>query len=282
MCYIRFTKKKLNMKKNYVLAIILLSSNILAFKAQTLDVNSTSTCNFETSSINNSSVVAQSFTNGISGSLTSVIVGIQSPYCTETSVVNGTATIYAGTCAGTVLTNESFTFPADNDFSMREITFSTPATMIAGQVYTLELMVTPNQLCTIGRRPYMASLGWRVVTDGIDINNCSYSSYAGGMSYFNCTERSWDLTIQTYISAALSVNDFTANNVIKIYPNPSNDFIKISGLKKSEKYIIYNLLGNAISNGIISNNEKVNIQNMSDGMYFFKFENGNTIKFIKK
>lgn len=271
------------MNKNYILVIILLSFSILNLKAQTLDVNSTSTCNFETYWIGEGSVVAQSFTNGISGALTSVNVGIQSDYCTETSVVNGTATIYAGTCSGTVLTSEPFSFPADNAFSMREITFSTPATMITGQVYTLELMVTPNQFCRNGRRPVMASLQWRVVTEGADINNCSFLSYGGGVAYGNCTELSWDLILQTYISSVLSVNDFATNKGVKIYPNPSNDYINISGLSKSKNYKIYSAQGNEISNGIITtNNEKVNIQNLSDGMYFIRFDDGNTIKFVKE
>ena len=29
-------------------------------------------------------------------------------------------------------------------------------------------------------------------------------------------------------------------------------------------------------------NEKINIQNLSNGLYFLKLENGNTIKFLKK
>lgn len=105
----------------------------------------------------------------------------------------------------------------------------------------------------------------------------------GGDAYTeNCLKKDYDLYIQTYISSVLNVKEVAPNNFIKIYPNPSNDFIKISGLKKSNKYTIYNLLGNVISNGVISNNEKVNIKNLSNGIYFLRFKNGNAIKFIKE
>jgi hypothetical protein len=69
---------------------------------------------------------------------------------------------------------------------------------------------------------------------------------------------------------------------LKLFPNPTTDYIQISGLKNIENYSIYNVIGSEISKGTISNDEKVNIQNLTNGLYFLKFENGNTIKFIKE
>lgn len=37
-----------------------------------------------------------------------------------------------------------------------------------------------------------------------------------------------------------------------------------------------------MKNGSISNQEKINIQNLTNGRYFLKFQNGNTFNFIKK
>ena len=73
-----------------------------------------------------------------------------------------------------------------------------------------------------------------------------------------------------------------SNNLFTIYPNPSQNFIKINGLLESLNYTIYDILGNKISNGIISKNEKIDIQSFFNGLYFLKFENGNTLKFIKE
>jgi len=80
----------------------------------------------------------------------------------------------------------------------------------------------------------------------------------------------------------LSTNTFNFDNKINIYPNPASDFIKISGLTGNENYNIYDLLGKNISNGIVSDNEEINTQKLSKGLYLLKLENGNSIKFIKE
>ena len=80
----------------------------------------------------------------------------------------------------------------------------------------------------------------------------------------------------------MSTNEFELENNIKLFPNPSSELIQISGLKENENYRIYNISGSEIKNGIVSNNEQIDIRNFSNGLYFLKFDNGNTIKFIKK
>jgi hypothetical protein len=84
------------------------------------------------------------------------------------------------------------------------------------------------------------------------------------------------------IDNLLSSNDVDKVSFVKIYPNPSSDFIQVSGIIEEEKYKIFDIIGKEISNGIISNNKAVNIQNLTKGIYLLKFDNGNTIKFIKK
>ncbi len=81
----------------------------------------------------------------------------------------------------------------------------------------------------------------------------------------------------------LGNHDFNKqSNTINLSPNPSHDFIKISGLKQIENYTIYNVLGMETHKGTISNNEKIDIQNLTNGFYFIKFKNKRIIKFIKK
>jgi hypothetical protein len=82
-------------------------------------------------------------------------------------------------------------------------------------------------------------------------------------------------------SLSIQENQF-GNNDITFYPNPSSKFITISGINKNENYKIYNVLGVEINSGIISNNEKIDIQNFNNGIFFLKFKNGKTIKFMKK
>ena len=77
-------------------------------------------------------------------------------------------------------------------------------------------------------------------------------------------------------------NDDFEYDTVKIYPNPASDFITISGLKNKENYIVYDVLGTEILKGIIIEEGEIRIKNFSNGLYFLRFDNGNTIKFIKK
>ena len=73
-----------------------------------------------------------------------------------------------------------------------------------------------------------------------------------------------------------------SSDTLNLYPNPSRNFIQISGLKKLENYSIFSLLGTEISKGTISDKESIDTQNLNNGVYLLKFNNGNTLKFIKE
>lgn len=80
----------------------------------------------------------------------------------------------------------------------------------------------------------------------------------------------------------LSTSSFNLLPDFKVYPNPSRDFISISGLKSTENYTIYNSLGAEIMKGNISENQKIDIQNLSNDLYFLSLNNGNSFKFLKQ
>ena len=80
----------------------------------------------------------------------------------------------------------------------------------------------------------------------------------------------------------LSTNDIIIKKSVKIFPNPSVNYIQIQGLTKTENYRIYNITGSEISKGSINTNEKIDVSNYSNGLYFLKFENGDTFKFLKE
>lgn len=84
------------------------------------------------------------------------------------------------------------------------------------------------------------------------------------------------------LDSTLSLDDFSTLNSIKLHPNPTSDFIQVSGLTTSENYSIFNVLGAKVSQGSISDNQSIDVRDFSDGMYFLRFDNGNTIKFLKK
>lgn len=84
------------------------------------------------------------------------------------------------------------------------------------------------------------------------------------------------------IDNTLNIEKLTNVNDLKIFPNPSHNYIYISGLSKHKNYCIYNTLGSEIKKGVISKGENIDINNFSNGLYFLKLDKGSTIKFIKK
>ena len=89
-------------------------------------------------------------------------------------------------------------------------------------------------------------------------------------------------TILKYTPPTLGVEDHSLNSLLKIHPNPATAFIEISGITKQVNYTLYSILGAHIESGVISKDEKIDIQKLANGMYFLKFDNRSIFKFIKK
>lgn len=87
--------------------------------------------------------------------------------------------------------------------------------------------------------------------------------------------------VSKFTYATTAVNAVLINQNLQLYPNPSTDYIQITGLSETENYIIYSIYGTEVLNGTATKNEKIDIGNLSNGVYFLKQENGNTTKFIK-
>ena len=84
------------------------------------------------------------------------------------------------------------------------------------------------------------------------------------------------------VDNTLNIDKLMDVNDLRIFPNPSHNYIYISGLSQRKNYCIYNTLGSEIKKGVISEGENININNFTNGLYFLKLNKGSTIKFIKK
>ncbi|MBD3863640.1 T9SS type A sorting domain-containing protein [Olleya marilimosa] len=109
----------------------------------------------------------------------------------------------------------------------------------------------------------------------INIDELEFTS-TGNLDYMALDGFSWAPP------ATLSIQEVTLSPEVKVYPNPSSDYIKITNLQQSENYIVYDILGNKIIEGQLNNNLVIDIQNFQIGLYFIQFENENIIKFVKK
>ncbi|WP_339661992.1 glycosyl hydrolase 53 family protein [uncultured Polaribacter sp.] len=83
----------------------------------------------------------------------------------------------------------------------------------------------------------------------------------------------------------LAVNDFEIENtdLFKLYPNPNNDIITIKGIKNNLTSIkIYDIKGKKIKSIKTDSISKIiDISDLKIGIYFFKINNTQSIKFLK-
>jgi len=99
-------------------------------------------------------------------------------------------------------------------------------------------------------------------------------SSTGDLDYLALDAFSWTLNI-------LSTNEVDSNK-INIYPNPTSNYIHMENLNTSRDYKIFTVTGRLVKEGVINKSEPVNIQNLSNGIYFMNFNSGNKVyKFIK-
>jgi len=88
----------------------------------------------------------------------------------------------------------------------------------------------------------------------------------------------------TFSSSFLSTNEASKKNEVTIYPNPASDILHVSGITTNANFEIYNVLGQKVEEGTVSNN-KINLHNMTRGNYFLHVKDKDQsvqLKFIKK
>jgi hypothetical protein len=127
----------------------------------------------------------------------------------------------------------------------------------------------------IGTPPEMMDLDMVVhlITDDIYIDIKFTSWTAGGNGGGFTYERSTNPDLSN------PSNNFSSE--IIIYPNPANEYLKVSNLLETKEYKIINVLGTIIYEGSIENDEKINILDLKSGIYFLKIENYLPKRFIK-
>lgn len=77
---------------------------------------------------------------------------------------------------------------------------------------------------------------------------------------------------KTNESTAVSINDYpysgsNSNGRLEIFPNPSDDYVTISGFPLQKSFIIQTLQGKVVLQGNFASNKPINISGISSGIY---------------
>ena len=74
-----------------------------------------------------------------------------------------------------------------------------------------------------------------------------------------------------------------AGTSINIYPNPADEVLTVSGLTDTTSYNLYNATGKLLNTGQLSEIEnKVDVSQLSAGLYLIQFGESSAVKFLKR
>ncbi|WP_417238456.1 T9SS type A sorting domain-containing protein [Bizionia sp.] len=81
--------------------------------------------------------------------------------------------------------------------------------------------------------------------------------------------------------STLTLNEIQTES-LKLYPNPSSEFLQISGLQQNVNYSILDFQGKQMQSGTLIPQENIPINSLQSGLYFLRIDSGTNFKFIKK
>ena len=82
------------------------------------------------------------------------------------------------------------------------------------------------------------------------------------------------------IIESLALRERRSNLALKVLPNPATSQINITGLKQKENFVIFDSTGKVVKTGFVSSDDKIEVSNLSKGVYYVKIKNNN-LKFLK-
>jgi len=138
-----------------------------------------------------------------------------------------------------------------------------------GELYSINLNQTPHSVELISFIPSNGFYSFSIIdnymyfSEIIDVPNNEFE-----MKRFNLS------------NPILNIDNYgMPNNGKMVFPNPANEFIKISNILNLTDYEIFNVQGYKVLSGRYNANQSIDIKELKSGIYFIKI-NDKTLKFI--
>ncbi len=167
------------------------------------------------------------------------------------------------------------TIPGDIDHANKEIDIILPAFPEGYNMYTFNT--------------FFNILGHNILLDGDRITSGAnygeidfYESTIYTLKIVSYDNRYITYTLNIELEEFVNTENLTENINIEVYPNPANDFIKVSGVEIGNQLSILDINGRTLHSMKVANQtELINIEEFETGVYFIKIKNSeNTL--IKK
>ena len=224
-------------------------------------------------------ILGQSFTAGIDGILANISFDIQINSCSE-PVTNFSMTveIFDGEgFGGSVLASEPITIPIPYSRNMFLVPFTTPTSVVSGQIYTIRITSDTNQICDdiLGEINYVSG-SWVMENS---------NPYLNGTSYINGSSSSFDFYFTTTVGTSLGVdeNSWVDNKIV--YPNPTNNMVNIalSNNTKISNIKLFDTLGRLVKSVNDINNTDFNFEISGvEGIYLLQITDNSGLTTTRK
>lgn len=131
-----------------------------------------------------------------------------------------------------------------------------------------------NYILRQGTNTGFGDSDWVISANGSNSSVPNWVFSTSSTKVFPAEYNGWDGIKDVYgqlnpIASALSVNDVFASK-IGIYPNPANEFVKISTDENITGVEVFNLIGKKVISSSSLINNKLDISNLSKGVYVLK------------
>jgi hypothetical protein len=98
---------------------------------------------------------------------------------------------------------------------------------------------------------------------------CVVANYEDGSSFPECID----------VKAEMSIDENATE--FAIYPNPTNSILYISGGNAEYNYVMYNGMGQVVASGNAQGTEQINVNGMTQGVYFLRLTSGTQVRVEK-
>jgi uncharacterized delta-60 repeat protein len=210
--------------------------------------------------------------------------------CTATNVVLGNP-VTSDNCSVASVTNDALgAFPIGNTTVTWTVKDASNKTATATQIVTvkgIDATIT-NNAGILTAVELEATYKWLECNNGtstaiLNENNVSFTPKKTGSYSVEITKNGCSATSTCYEVKTLGTKDFDLENSLKLFPNPTKEFVTIeTNALNNTKLKIFDVNGQFILSKVLkTNSNTVNISHLASGVYIFEISNDNG-KAIKK
>jgi len=266
--------------KTKLLYLLCILNFTFGMTAQTTDQSYTGPSG-DSTDLSESQILGQSFTAGIDGTLTNINFDIEINSCLEPiSNFSMTVEIIEGDgFGGSVLASEPITIPIPYSRNTFLVSFTTPTSVVSGQMYTIRIAPDTNQICEdiFGTIEYVSGKWYVDRYTGSYLNGTGYSN---GTSLF-----SLDFYFSTTVDTSLRVNENSWVDNQIVYPNPTSNMVNIalSNNTKISNIKLFDTLGRLVKSISDINNPNFNFEISGvEGIYLLQITDNKGLTTTRK